>query len=1007
MRAFSILAPLLTITVLAAQRPPDNGPRQIDPGWHALVGATVIPEAGRRITDATVVIKDGQIVSLVPGGSAPAGARIWDCSGLSIYPGLIDAHVPVEAPAPEANINGNHWNAKVMPQRSALDGAGIPAADAKKLRELGFTSAVLVPRGGIFSGKGAVVLLDEPRTGEQRRVLAKDVFQEINFNGGRGFGGGYPSSQMGVIALIRQTFSDANWRAARKAQLMNSSGMEMPMPAQDSLDSLLLPTPLLFNTSDELEILRAAKIAKEFSRSAMLVGNGFEFRRIQPIAALGMPIILPVSFPSPPAVDTILQREAVSLSSLMAWEQSPSNPQRLIDSGVAIALTTDKLSDRGKFFANVRKAIEHGLSEDEALKALTETPASLVNLSGLVGKIAPGYMANLILVEGNLFDKSATIRESWIQGRRHVINAADHLDLIGSWETEMDLAGISIDNLEFSSNKSLKVHSGEKNVAAKKLKLGRNRLDFLIDAEKLGGKGVVTVNAVVEGKRMFGTGIAPDGSLVNWQGMHSANASEASATSSSPKPEIRTLGKELALPFGAYGRMALPAQETLVIRGATIWTSGPDGKIEDGTLIIQDGKVSYVGNAQGAPVPIGARSIDASGKHISPGLIDAHSHTGISKGINEGSQAVTSEVRIADVINPDDIGWYRQLAGGLTAANQLHGSANPIGGQNSVVKLRWGVSNPDDMRIAGAPEGIKFALGENVKRSRSPTSTRYPKSRMGVEALIRDRFQAAKDYQRAWEKYDRLSAGDQRAALPPQRDLELDALVEILEGERLVHSHSYRQDEILMLCRVAEEFGFKIGTFQHVLEGFKVAESIKTAAIGASTFSDWWAYKMEANDAIPENGAIMFEVGIPVTFNSDSAELARRMNTEAAKAVKYGGVPETEALKFVTLNAAIQLGVADRIGSLEPGKDADFAIWNGSPLSTFSRCLETYVDGRRYFSSEEDQEMRQLAKRERERLIQTVLGLDSKERGDGRGNRESTANNRPGDCGCETEWSIR
>ncbi|MHC5066299.1 MAG: amidohydrolase family protein, partial [Planctomycetota bacterium] len=545
MRSISLLAPLLAISVLAAQRPPDNGPRQIDPGWHALVGATVIPEAGRRITDATVVIKDGRIVSLVPGGSAPAGARVWDCSGMSIYPGLIDAHVPVEAPAPEPNTNGNHWNAKVMPQRSALDGNGITAADAKKLRELGFTSAVITPKGGIFTGKAAVVLLDEPRTGEQRRVLAKDVFQEIDFGGGRGFGGGYPGSQMGVIALIRQTFFDANWRAAKMRQQEQSNGTEMPMPMQDSLDSLLTSTPLLFNTSDELEILRAAKIAQEFSRPAMLVGSGFEFRRIQPIAALGMPIILPINFPKPPAVDTILERQSASLSALMAWEQAPTNPQRLIDSGVAIALTTDKLSDRGSFFDHLRKAIEHGFSEDDALKALTETPASLVNMPELIGKVAPGYMANLILVEGNLFDKGATIRESWIQGRRHVIKAADHLDLVGSWQTELDLAGISIDNLEFSSNKSLKVHSGEKNVAAKKLKLGRNRLDFLIDAEKLGGKGIIAVNAVVEGNRMFGTGIAPDGSLVNWQGMHSASATEASAKKETDKRPSTSLGKDL------------------------------------------------------------------------------------------------------------------------------------------------------------------------------------------------------------------------------------------------------------------------------------------------------------------------------------------------------------------------------------------------------------------------------------------------------------------------------
>jgi len=280
---------------------------------------------------------------------------------------------------------------------------------------------------------------------------------------------------------------------------------------------------------------------------------------------------------------------------------------------------------------------------------------------------------------------------------------------------------------------------------------------------------------------------------------------------------------------------------------------------------------------------------------------------------------------------------------------------------------------------------------------------------MGVEAIIRDRFQAASEYRSAWQSYHGLSASLQTTTLAPQRDLELEALVEILNGERLIHCHSYRQDEILMLCRVAEDFGFKIGTFQHVLEGYKIAEAIKTAAIGASTFSDWWAYKFEANDAIPENGAIMHEVGIPVSFNSDSAELARRLNTEAAKAVKYGGVAPAEALKFVTLNPALQLGVADRIGSLEVGKDADLVIWSGSPLSTFSRCLETYIDGRRYFSVEEDLEMRAHAKQERERLMQRILSLDEKDRSSGKDKKNSDggADNRPGDCGCDTDWRAR
>ena len=369
--------------------------------------------------------------------------------------------------------------------------------------------------------------------------------------------------------------------------------------------------------------------------------------------------------------------------------------------------------------------------------------------------------------------------------------------------------------------------------------------------------------------------------------------------------------------------------------------------------------------------PEGALEIDGTGKHVTPGIIDAHSHTAILEGINEGTQAVTAEVGIGDVVNSYDIALYRELAGGLTAANLLHGSANPIGGKNQVIKLRWGV-DPEELKFTEARPGIKFALGENVKRSNwRMLSDRYPQTRMGVEQIIRDRFLAAREYQQAWDRYNALA--DKSGVVPPRRDLELETLQEILAGERLVHCHSYRQDEILMLIRIADEFGFTIGTFQHVLEGYKVGPEIAAHGAGASTFSDWWAFKVEAYDAIPYNGALMHEAGVLVTFNSDSNELARRLNTEAAKAVKYGGVDEVEALKFVTLNAAKQLAIDPYVGSLENGKDADFVIWNGHPLSTYTKCEQTWIDGRKYFDVDEDKMMRIEVKKERTRLIQKLL----------------------------------
>jgi len=412
--------------------------------------------------------------------------------------------------------------------------------------------------------------------------------------------------------------------------------------------------------------------------------------------------------------------------------------------------------------------------------------------------------------------------------------------------------------------------------------------------------------------------------------------------------------------------------ETLLVRDATLWTQGPRGKIENGDLLIRKGKVAKVGANLKAPA--GAVVIDATGKHVTPGLFDAHSHTAIRGGVNEGSNNVTAEVRIADVIDPENINIYRQLAGGLTAANLMHGSANAIGGQNAVVKLKW-KSTRDEMLIADAPAGIKFALGENPKRSnfrRPGVPQRYPATRMGVNASIRERFAAARDYVREWSEYESLSERDRERRKPPRRDLQLEAIAEILRGERLIHSHSYRQDEILALVRLAEEFDVTVGTFQHVLEGYKVADELRQHGAGASTFSDWWAYKLEAYDAIPYNGALMHERGVVVSFNSDSSELARRLNLEAAKAVKYGGVDEERALDFVTINPAKQFRIDHRIGSLEKGKDGDFVIWSGHPLNVYSIVEQTWVDGVRQFDRGADLEGRAEIAQRREALIEQI-----------------------------------
>jgi len=394
-----------------------------------------------------------------------------------------------------------------------------------------------------------------------------------------------------------------------------------------------------------------------------------------------------------------------------------------------------------------------------------------------------------------------------------------------------------------------------------------------------------------------------------------------------------------------------PAGTLVAITNATIITAS-HGTIEKGTIIIRNGKIAAIG--KDLAVPAGAQVINGNGKYVMPGIIDAHSHSA-GEAINEGSRSVTAQVRMQDVLREDAIGLYRELAGGVTTLNILHGSANTIGGQNAVVKIRWGLP-VDSMLFAGAPPGIKFALGENVRQTNGPQipgrTQRYPRTRMGQEEVLRDAFTRAREYQTEWKAYEAAKAATKKGQLepiPPARDLQLDALVEVLEGKRLVHAHSYRSDEILMLLKVAKDFGFRVASLQHVLEGYKIADEIAAAGTGASTFADNWAYKLEAYDAIPFNAALMAERGVKVSINSDSDERARRLYQEAAKAMKYGGASEEEALRMITLNAAWQLGIDKLTGSIDIGKDADLAIFNGHPFAPASRVEMTLIDGRVFF----------------------------------------------------------
>jgi imidazolonepropionase-like amidohydrolase len=410
------------------------------------------------------------------------------------------------------------------------------------------------------------------------------------------------------------------------------------------------------------------------------------------------------------------------------------------------------------------------------------------------------------------------------------------------------------------------------------------------------------------------------------------------------------------------------APSAILIRNATILTVS-HGTIEKGDVLIKDGKIAAVGTALKAPAD--AQVIDAAGQFVTPGIIDCHSHIAVDGSVNEGSVSVSSMANIADVVNSDDIAIFRDLAGGVTTANVLHGSANAIGGQTIVIKLRWG-QPADKLPFEGAKPGIKFALGENPKRSnfRTPGAPdRYPATRMGVEETIREAFTEAKDYKKSWDDYNKRVAAGEKNVIPPQRNVKLDPLVEVLEGKRYVHAHCYREDEILMLLRVAKEYGFKVQTLQHVLEGYKVADEIAAAGTGASTFSDWWAYKVEAYDAIPYNAALMTQRGVVVSINSDDAAEATHLNQEAAKSMLYGGMAHDDALKMVTLNPAIQLGIEKRVGSIDVGKDADLVIYNHDPMSAYAVVQKTLIDGRVYFDRDKEIAGRGALEKEKKDLL--------------------------------------
>jgi imidazolonepropionase-like amidohydrolase len=905
---------------------------------------------------------------------------------MTIYPGLIDAYSDYGLPKPPPSAPGRrqmqaeeqpaelqrgaqHWNKGVLANQKAAELFVPDPKSAEKLRGQGITAALIVPTKGLFKGTSALVSTGDGKANDQ--VIRPVVAQHILLGVPQG-GDDYPGSLMGAIALIRQVLYDAEWY--QKAQEAFAKNPSLTRPETDEAlaslkDVVNRRMPVVIEVGDELALLRAQKIVQEFSLTMIARGSGSEYLRLDAVRATQRPILLPVNFPDAPVVQTPEEALQVTLEELRHWDEAPENPKRLQDASVTFAFTSALLKEPATLLGQIRKAVERGLPADAALAALTTTPARLFGVERQLGSLEPGKAGHFVITDGDLFAEKTVVREVWIDGKRYDVKSVPENDGRGKWDVKFSgqppgdtitlvLKG-EVDAVQGTITKKKQVKLTSASYTA-------SRLSLVFTGDSLGYAGVVRMTAVVGPASMTGNGEWADGTSFTWAATRIGQFVPEPDTTKKREPERASFTP--VYPPGEFGRAKVPDQPpSLYIKGATIWTMGPQGRLENGELLVSKGKIVKVG--RNLEPPAGAVVIDGAGKHVTPGIIDPHSHTAGTGGLNEAGQAISAETRIGDVINSDDIDIYRELAGGTTAVHVLHGSANPIGGQSQLIKLRWGMT-PEEMKFEGAPPTIKFALGENVKQSNwgDRFTTRYPQTRMGVEQIMRDEFTAALDYEKALQRWEKEKSG-----IPPRRDLELDAILEILRGKRFVHCHSYRQDEILAMMRVAEDFGFRIKVFQHILEGYKVADVMAKHGAGGSCFTDWWGYKLEVYDAIPYNAVLMHNEGVLVSFNSDSDELARRLNLEAAKAVKYGGVAEDEAFKFVTINPAKQLMVDNRVGSLEPGKDADFVMWSGNPLSTYTMCEQTWIDGRKYFDRKEDRQLFQESQRQRAALVQKAL----------------------------------
>lgn len=927
---------------------PVNGVHDERESIHAFTNARIVASAYEEYNDATLLVQDGKVLAVGSMG-IPDAAIVHDCKGFTIYPAFIDAYASLSDSKGKTAITqpsyAGNWNPAVHPEFRFS-----PALPANKKRVddwlgSGFGLVNVHHRDGIMRGNSALIRLGVE---EPNQAFIGNPTQHFSFSKGTSKND-YPSSHIGAVALIRQTLYDADWYEKQPQTEERNTSLKALAGVRNQTN--------VFELNNALSIRNVHDIESEFGVSFILFGTGKEYLALDQISEETR-LILPMAMPRAMDVADPYEARKVDLAQLKHWEAARFNMRFVQEAGAQVALSRDTIKKAASFVKSLAAVKASGVSELDILKALTETPATFLGVAENYGSLTPGKSAEFVVCSSSLGEKDFSVVENWSGENSVFSRTLPDQTLVGTYNLVIEQQDyqLKVTTTEKGKLKAecTKVASSEELIARLEVKEELVSITLIEKGEAKKLLYQLSGKLSLNGNLWDGKGQTNSGSWVEWAAIKDRKSQVESKpnTTSNDSVELPVLWH----PNVAYGWDSIDSDNTFLITNARIWTCADTGIIERADILVEDGKIKSISSNGLYPNEI--RRIDAKGRNVTPGIVDEHSHIGLRGGVNESGQAISAEVRISDALNPANINLYRQLAGGVTSAQLLHGSANPIGGQSAIVKYKWGAA-PQDMLIEDAPGFIKFALGENVKRSNSKDhKNRYPLTRMGVEQVFEDAFVRAEEY---------------RENPDSRRDLELDALAEILDAQRFISCHSYVQSEILMLMEVAKRHDFRVNTFTHILEGYKVADSLAHHGASGSTFSDWWAYKYEVKDAIPYNAALMHEAGVNVGINSDDAEMGRRLNQEAAKVIKYGGVSQEEALKMITINPAKMLHIDHRLGSIEVGKDADIVIWSDNPLSVYSQVDQTYIEGVKYFDRKDNKDLEARNTEERARIIEKMI----------------------------------